>query len=310
MKVALFGGTGFVGSYLIDELISNNHLLQVLVRPGSEHKLRSTDKSTLFSGDIRQPQTIQAVLETADAVIYNIGILREFPNKGITYNALHFSSAKNCIDIAQELGVQRFILMSANGVKAVGVGYQTTKYLAEQYLKNSSLDWTIFQPSLIFGDPRGNSRSEFCSQLKKDMLSLPLPAPLFFDGLLPFHAGEFAMSPIHVRDVAQFFIKALDKKDTYGKSYQLGGPTAYTWKEIIDIIAAGYGKGKWKIPAPVLPVKILAALLGRYSWFPITKDQLTMLMAGNTCDSTQAYEQFGIKATEFNSETVSYLSGN
>ncbi|GIT57575.1 MAG: hypothetical protein Ct9H300mP18_10040 [Candidatus Neomarinimicrobiota bacterium] len=64
-------------------------------------------------------------------------------------------------------------MMSANGVKVDGTGYQKTKYLAEEYLKFSNVDWTIFRPSLIFGDPRGGDRPEFCSQLKKDMLSLP-----------------------------------------------------------------------------------------------------------------------------------------
>ena len=59
--------------------------------------------------------------------------------------------------------------MSANGVKIDGTGYQKTKHLSEQYLKYTKLNWTIFRPSLVFGDPRGNNRPEFCTQLKKDM---------------------------------------------------------------------------------------------------------------------------------------------
>jgi hypothetical protein len=82
--------------------------------------------------------------------------------------------------------------------------HQISKYLAEEYLKFSNIDWTIFRPSLIFGDPRGGDRPEFCSQIKKDMLSLPFPAPNFYPGLNPMNAGKFVMSPIHIKNVESF----------------------------------------------------------------------------------------------------------
>ena len=116
--------------------------------------------------------------------------------------------------MAKKLNVKRFILMSANGVCENGTGYQSTKFRAEEYLKDSGLDWTIFRPSLIFGD--SNGKQEFCKQLRDDMLSLPFPGPLFFDGLNIFNAGKFKMSPIHVKDVSQIFIKSLSLKVSYG----------------------------------------------------------------------------------------------
>ena len=93
--------------------------------------------------------------------------------------------------------------MSANGVKADGTPYQVTKYEAEEYLKASGLDWTIFRPSVIFGDP--GERMEFATQLASDIIRPPLPAPLFFDGVSPLNAGQFRLSPVHVEDVAQAF---------------------------------------------------------------------------------------------------------
>jgi NADH dehydrogenase len=239
-------------------------------------------------------------------VIYNIGIIRQFPKKGITFEAMHFEGARHCMEAAERLGVKRFILMSANGVKYDGTGYQSTKFLAEQYLKNTELEWTIFRPSLIFGDPKG--KQEFCSQLRDDMLSLPLPAPLFFEGLIPWTAGQFAMSPIHIKDVAGFFVKALNIEKTIGKIYGLGGPKSYTWIELIDLISAASGKKKWKIPAPVLPIKLTASLLGQFPSFPITKDQLTMLLEGNTCDSTDAFKDFDFVPTNFSIENLEYLA--
>jgi len=156
MRVALFGGTGFVGSYIIDQLVESGHLPRILVRSNSHNKIISPDRCEIVEGNIANTDDIMNALEKADAVIYTIGIIREFPRQGITYEKLHFESAVKCMDAAAEKGIKRFILMSANGVCPDGTGYQKTKWMSEQYLKNTSLNWTIFRPSLIFGDPRGS----------------------------------------------------------------------------------------------------------------------------------------------------------
>jgi len=248
-----------------------------------------------------------SVLEDAEAVIYNIGIIRESPGQGITYEKLHFEGAVNCIDAAVEKGIKRFVLMSANGVYPDGTGYQKTKWMSEQYLKNTELEWTIFRPSLIFGDPRGHDRPEFCTQLKKILINLPLPAPLFHEGFLPLNAGSFTMSPIHVENVADIFVSSIDKDNHYGKTIELGGETELNWKEIIKIISNACGKKKWALPAPVIAVKTVAAIFDRFSWFPVTKDQLTMLLEGNTCESTNYYSENSLKPLPFDINNLSYL---
>ena len=139
------------------------------------------------------------------------------------------------------------------------------------------------------------------------MLNLPIPAPNFHKGLNPLDAGKFAMSPIHVKDVASFFVNAVDMEASSKKTYHLGG-VAYYWKDIIQTIAKAYGKNKWTIPAPALAVQIIASFLGRFSWFPITKDQLTMLVEGNVCESDEFFKLFKIEPTPFNTDTLSYLN--
>ena len=143
MKVALFGGTGFVGTYIAKELLKNNHDPHLLVRPGSEYKVFQPDKCKVNIGDIGDLKTIELTVKDTDAVIYNIGIIRQFPKKGITFEAIHFEGAKHCIDIAKNFGIKRFILMSANGVKYDGTMYQSTKYLADQYLRNTDLHLSL-----------------------------------------------------------------------------------------------------------------------------------------------------------------------
>ena len=305
MRVTVFGGTGFVGGYLIDALLANDHHPVLLVRPGGQDKLSQPGQCTLVTGDIADPDAVRAAVEGADAVIYNIGILREFPARGVTYEALHFEGARRAMDAAKAAGVSRFLLMSANGVKKDGTGYQRTKYMAEQYLATTGLDWTVFRPSVLFGDPRG--RMEFATRLYRDVVCSPLPAPLFFEGVLPMHAGMFRMSPVHVKDVASVFVKALVMPETVGRIFALGGPEALTWKDILQTIARAAGKTKWMLPAPVLPLKGIAAMLDRYAFFPITRDQLTMLMEGNTCDGYEPFRTFGLVTTPFDTANLSYL---
>ena len=307
MKVSIFGGSGFVGEYIIEELLNNNHVPYVLLRYGSEKKINSYRKCKIITGNIGNDTAIEQTMMNTEAVIYNIGVIREFKSKGISFEKLHYEGLKKCVKQAKKLNIKRFILMSANGVNENGTGYQITKYKAEQYLKSSDLDWTIFQPSLIFGDSKG--KQEFCKQLKSDMLSLPFPAPLFHNGILPFNAGNFKMSPIHVTDVAKSFVKSLNKKESIEKTFSLGGDSL-TWKEIIKLIAVASGKeDKMFVPAPTMPIKVLASIFDRFDWFPISRDQINMLVEGNVCNSNEAFDLFGISnPIEFNLESLEYLS--
>ena len=304
MKVAMFGGTGFVGSYIVDKLISEAFIPKLLIRKGSESKAHTSCE--LISGNIQDKSAVRKTIEGTDAVIYNIGIIRQFPQQNITFNELHVHGVKSCIEVAKSIGVKRFILMSANGVKSNGTEYQRTKWQADELLIQSGLNWTIFRPSLIFGDPRGHGRPEFCTQIKKDMLSLPFPAPLFYKGIWPRNAGVFAMTPIHVENVADFFVKALNMENSKGKIYNLGGPETLTWKAIIHRIALASGKNTWKIPAPVHAVKIAASIFEKYEWFPVTRDQLTMLMEGNTV-SENYFGPFSIFPKDFIKNNLGYL---
>ena len=304
MKVAIFGATGFVGNYIVDELLHSNYEINALVRKGSENKLLKAKDCNIVHGDISDEEAISSVLNDAEVVVYNIGIIREFKSKDITFEKLHYEGVKKTVDLAKKNKIKRYILMSANGVIPNGTGYQTTKYKAETYLKNNIRDWTIIRPSLIFGD--SNGKMEFCLQLKKDMLSLPLPAPSFFSGINFLNAGKFKMSPVHVKDVAKIFVECISNNHAYKKVYHLGGDDL-TWNEIINIISSAAGKKKMMVPAPVLPIFMMALLLERYSWFPISSSQLTMLLEGNTCDSSMVFKRYNIDPISFNVSNIDYL---
>jgi NADH dehydrogenase len=305
MRVAIIGGTGFVGSYITDELLEAGHVPVLLVRPGSEHRVTDQERCERVTGDLEAEEALRRLLEGSDAVIYNVGILREFPQRGITFDRLQRTGAVRVIDMALKEGPRRFLLMSANGTRADGTPYQRSKFAAEEHLTSSDLDWTVFRPSVIFGDPRG--RSEFASQLKAQIIDPPLPAPLFFSGLDPRQAGEFALSPVHVQDVASAFVGSLERRETFGRSYTLGGPQDLSWKEILSVIAESAGTHKLMLPAPAWIPQLTAGFLEGFSWFPVTRDQIRMLLEGNTCSGDEIFGLLGIEPHPFTPETLTYL---
>jgi len=304
MKVALFGGTGFVGSYIVDALLEAGHEPVQLVRSGSEDKVRQPDRCRTVTGDVGDGEAVAKALDGCDAAIYVVGILREDPDAGITFEAMQHEGAKRAIDAAKDRGVSRFILMSANGAAPDGTDYQRTKYRAEQYLLESGLDGTVFRPSIIFGDPRG--LVEFCTQLKQQMIAPPIPAPAFFQGLPPA-TGGFSMTPVHVEDVARAVVMSLDRPETFGQVYPLGGAETLEWPEIIRRIAKGAGRSKLILPAPAAFVRLACLALDRFRWFPMTRDQLDMLLEGNEVESREAFELFGIEERGMTPEELAYL---
>lgn len=304
MKVALFGATGFVGGYLVRALLEAGHEPSVLVRPGSENKLVERDRCRVTSGDIADAQAIDATLQDCRATIYNIGILKAFPRRGITFEALHFEGACRVIDAAKRLGVRRFLMMSANGVKSPGTPYQDTKFRADEYLASSGLDWTIFRPSVIFGDSRG--MQEFSNQLYNELVKPPVPAPAFHNGVSPKGNGV-VMSPVNIHDVADAVVTALQNSETIGKTYELGGPEVLTWEDLVKRVAEGAGKKKSVLPMPIGLMKFAATLFDWLPFFPATRDQLTMLAEGNVADRAALESLIGRPAAAFSAENLSYL---
>ena len=304
MKVAVIGGTGFVGSYVVNALLGDGHNVALLVRPGSESKAPSHDRIQPVIGEVGSREAIDTTVADCDAVIYCIGILREDKAKGITFEALQYRGVVDSVDAAQAAGVKRFLLMSANGVEKRATPYQKTKHSAEEYLQASRLEATVFRPSVIFGDPHG--RMEIATQLYQDIVKPPIPAAGFHNGLLP-SKGQLMMSPVHVQDVAKAFVAALADPASLGRTYELGGPDDLSWTELIRRVADATGRRKWIIPFPVAAMKLAATLFDWVPFFPVTRDQLTMLSMGNTVSGKGLTMLTGEEPRAFESANLSYL---
>lgn len=304
MRVAIFGGTGFVGSYIVDALLDNGHEPSLLVRAGSGDKLLRGDECRITEGDIESPDAVREALEGCGAAIYLIGILREFPKRGITYERLQYRGVVRVVDNARNAGVDRLLLMSANGAREDGTPYQSTKYRAEQFAKDSDLDVTVFRPSIVFGDPRGTM--EFATQLYRQMVRLPLPAAGFQTGIKPGD-GPVELSPVHAQDVADAFVHALGDESTVSKTYTLGGPDVLSFVEMLRRIGKAAGKDKIVLPMPIGLMKVAATLLDWLPFFPATRDQLTMLAEGNTAEPDELRDLIGREPEAFTPDNLAYL---
>ena len=305
MRVALIGGTGFVGGYLTDALLTAGHEPILLVREGSESRIRQRERVTTVTGNIETPGALRSALQGCDAAIYNVGILREFPREGITFESTQYDGVVQTVAAAKEVGVKRLLLMSANGVKRPGTAYQETKRRAEEHAMQSGLDVTVLRPSVIFGDPRGTM--EFATQLYAEMVRPPIPAVGFFSGL-DRDKGAVVMSPVHIGDVSSAFVAALEDDSTIGRTISLGGPETLTWPEMIRRISAAAGKNKVILPMPIALMRVGATLLDWLPFFPVTRDQLTMLEEGNVADPEALADLIGREPQAFTAESLAYLA--
>ena len=295
MKVFVTGGSGFVGREIIQQLVAANHSVCALVRKADALEAFS-DIETIV-GDTTKPETLRGQLTGCDAVIHLVGIIREFPGREITFNKLHIESTNHILRAAEEQGVKRYLHMSANGTRENAVTtYHQSKWEAEQQVRQSKLDWTIFRPALIFG-----MHDQFVNMLAQLIKILPI-VPVMGD-------GQYQLQPVSVKDIANSFVTALDKPEAVGKTYQCCGPQAFSYDQILDLIAQTLGQvaGTRKIHQPLWLMKPIVAVLQAIPLFPMSSDQLQMLLEGNICKDDSWQNDFSLELHDFSSNIKTYL---
>lgn len=294
MKVFVTGGSGFVGSEVIRQLLAAGHEVRALVH--SKTSLATAAGLELWPGDATRPETLQGAMTGCAAVIHLIGIIREFPEKQITFQRLHIDATRNILTAAKEQGIRRYLHMSSNGTRKDGVAeYHKSKWAAEELVRSSGLDATIFRPSVIFGP--GDA---FVNMLAAIIRRTPI-MPVIGD-------GEYQLAPVAVANVATGFVRALTRPESIGELYHCCGPQAFTYNQLLDEIARALGRsGIARIHQPIVMMRSLSALLEGMKFFPITSGQLTMLLEGNVCDPQPWVQAFAIELTPFGDGIRQYL---
>ena len=292
MLIFLAGGTGFVGGHVRQALLAKGHSIRLLVHKrsiGNEPAVQEVE------GDATLLPSFADAVKGCDATINLIGIIREFPRRNITFQRLHVEATRNIISAARTAGVQRHLQMSALGTNAdSSSGYFRSKFQAEEEVRGAGLDYTIFRPSIIFGP-----KDDFVNKLAGYLRIFPA-MPVIGD-------GEYKMQPIAADDVARCFVEALDKPQTIGQTYELCGLDRMSYNELLDSIGRVIGKHKvLKAKSPLGLMRLIVPVLQDLPFFPITSDQIAMLVQGNVCDGGWR-KTFGFDPTGFEAGIRSYL---
>ena len=212
-KIVIVGGTGFVGRTLVHMLVSAGHRVDVLSRNRErQRELLIYPAVRVISTDVYDPKALARAFRGADAVVNLVGILNEFGNSGRGFEKAHVSLTRTIVDACGEAGVSRLIQMSALNAGAGQSHYLRTRGQAEDVVKQSSLDWTLIRPSVIFG-PGDGLFMRFAALLRIAPV-LPLDGGHIIEGLLPARHvqawKEFERYGFVILIVLIFFTRVID----------------------------------------------------------------------------------------------------
>lgn len=276
--VVVFGGSGFVGKQVVRALAKRGKRVRVpMRRPHLGNELRvmgDVGQIQLMQANVRFPDSVDAALEDATAVVNLVAVLAEQGRQN--FDALHVDAARTIAEAAAKRGIKRFVQVSGLGAAPKGSRYARTKFRGEEIVREALPTATVLRPSIIFG-PEDSFFNRFAGMAK---LRAALPFPF---NLMPnIGGGKTKAQPVFVGDVADAICAALDRPDAQGRTYELGGPRVYTFKQLIQYTLVEAGR---RVPLVPLPFFIAHPIGLLFQWGfkllpfapPLTGDQVTML---------------------------------
>ena len=297
MRIVLIGASGFFGEYLLRALTDDQHQCVVLTRNVARRKdLDLLPGVELKQADVYDTGVLARQFANADAVVSMAGVLNESGSSGKGFERVHVDLVKNIIEACRTAGVSRLLHISALNAGKGKSFYLKTKGQAEQLLRSAEdLNVTIFQPSVIFG--RGD---DFFNRFAM-MLQL---APV-----LPLACPNARLQPVFAGDVAEVMQASLDDPMTWGKTYELAGPRAYSLKELVQFTADTLGKKRRIIGLPTPLSAAMAKVMELVPGKPLSWDNYLSLQTDNVSDQS-GFSYFGIEPRSIEVEVPYYLPGS
>jgi len=294
----VFGGSGFIGRYIVQRLARRGWLVRVAIRRPDEalflKPMGDVGQITPVAANIRHERSVSAAVAGAEAVINLVGILYERgPQR---FDAVHAEGPRRLARAAKIAGVDRFLHVSALGADpASPAAYGRSKAAGETQVLDQFPTATILRPSIVFGP-----EDDFFNRFAK--MAQILPALPLIGG------GRTRFQPVYVGDVADAAMAALENPGTQGRTYELAGPKAYTFKGLMEILLAQIGRRRLLLPIPMPLARLQAGLLGLLPQPPLTLDQLRLLERDNVPSGQFAgLKELGIEPEGLEAILPSYL---
>ena len=270
-RTPVLGGSGFIGRYVVKRLAARGEVVPVACRnAGAAAFLRTM-------GDVGQVEPLNVVIDDelvlpaflagSGAAVNCAGILRERGSQ--TFERVHHTGPARLARTARDTGVERFVHISAIGADPRSASaYARTKGAGEAAVRDAFPTVTILRPSVVFG-PEDQFFNRFAAMA---MISPVLPL---------IGGGETRFQPVYVGDVADAVIRCLDDPATAGRTYELGGPKIYTFRELLDLLLHEIRRKRWFVDLPFGVAELQAKLMSILPNPPITPDQVELLKRDN-----------------------------
>jgi uncharacterized protein YbjT (DUF2867 family)/membrane protease YdiL (CAAX protease family) len=292
MKVVVAGGSGFLGSHVVERLQVDGHDVAILARG----RRAAPEGVTLVRCDLgRQPLPMGA-LEGAQAIVNLAGIKREAGTQ--TFEAVHVEATRRLLEAARALGVRRFVHVSVVCSRPdPRSGYHETKWRAEELIRGSGLPFTILKPGVIYGSG-------------DDMLTHLIKMIRFAPVFPVVGQGRSLLQPVDVRDVAEAVAAALLSPTAAGQSYDIVGPERVPLREVVRRVAEGIGLPVAILPTPIPILRQAVRLMDAATSRPLsTPAQLQMLIDGLVGDPAPARRDLGLEPRAFTAEPARSVEG-
>lgn len=282
-----------MGSHLVRRLAQERIQTRCLVRRTSNIERLKEHGIEVVYGDVNDKESLKKAVEGIEAVIHLVGIIVE--HKGATFEIIHTQGTKNLIEASKEAGVKRFIYISALGARENARSrYHFTKWVAEQLVMNSGMEYVILRPSIMIGE-----WGAFITMLSRIVHQAPL---------IPVIDGESMVQPIYVENTVDCIIKSLSEPETTSRIFEIAGPRQITYRELFLTLMDVLSVKKPTIEIPIWLMFPVAYILERVmDKPPITTQQLIMLKEDNICDIREMQEVFNLELIPFKDALRAFL---
>jgi NADH dehydrogenase len=296
-SIVVLGGTGFLGTRLVARLIKDGRRVTVLSRDREQHKhLLVLPGLTLENCDVYEEAQLSEHFRGKDVVINLIGILNERGFGGAGFRRAHTELTRGVLQAARSAGVTRLLQVSALKAAVDAPSYYLrSKGDAEHLIRESSsaLDWTIFQPSVMFG-PGDSFLNRFAGLLATIPWIFPLAKP------------NARFQPVLVDDVIEAVLRCLHGGASSRQTYELGGPQVYSLREIVGLVAKLTGRRRWLMGLPDPLARMQALVMDFVPGRPFSSDNYRSLTIDSVCKE-DGFAKLGIKPQSMVATARQYL---